>query len=67
MLLPQDFYRRVMREDVAATELEQMFLTRQPEELFAAEDEIDWDEWIAFFSQTREPDKRRKGLVEVRL
>lgn len=67
MLLPQDFHQRVSREDVAAMELEGMLLTRQPEEPFAAEDEIDWTEWVAFFSQTREPDKRRKGLVEVRL
>jgi hypothetical protein len=38
-----------------------------PEELFAAEDETDWDEWVDFFRQTREPDRRRKGLVEIRL
>jgi hypothetical protein len=37
------------------------------EELFAAEDETDWKEWVEFFSQTREPDRRRKGLVEIRL
>lgn len=67
ILLPQDFHQRVEREDVAAVELEEMLLTRHPEEIFAAEDETDWEEWITFFSQTREPDKRRKGLVEVRL
>ena len=49
----------------AALELEQMLLTRRPEEIFAAEDEADWDEWIEFFSRTREPDGRRKGVVEV--
>ncbi len=42
-----------------------MILTRRPEELFAAEDETDWNEWTAFFSRTREADGRRKGLVEV--
>lgn len=44
-----------------------MVLTRRPEEMFAAEDEIDWSEWVAFFSRTREADGRRKGLVEVKL
>ena len=44
-----------------------MLLTRRPEEIFAAEDEADWEEWIAFFSLTRETDRRRKGLVEIPL
>jgi hypothetical protein len=44
-----------------------MLLTRRPEEIFAAEDEADWDEWVEFFSRTRESDGRRKGLVEIRL
>jgi hypothetical protein len=44
-----------------------MLVTRCSEELFAAEDEADWEEWVKFFSQTRESDQRRKGLVEVRL
>ena len=44
-----------------------MLLTRRPEEIFAAEDEIDWNDWIDFFSRTREADGRRKGLVEVKL
>lgn len=44
-----------------------MLLTRRPEEIFAAEDESDSEEWVKFFSQTREPDGRRKGLVEIRL
>jgi hypothetical protein len=48
-------------------ELEQMLLTRRPEELFAAEDDADWDEWVEFFGRTRESDGRRKGLVEVEL
>jgi hypothetical protein len=67
VLLPQDFTWRLEQEQGAAMELEQMLLTRRPEEIFAAEDEGDWDEWVKFFSQTREADKRRKGLVEVRL
>ena len=46
-------------------ELEEMFLTRQPEELFAADDEAVWQEWCEFFSRTRKLDRRRKGLVEI--
>ncbi len=56
-----------MREYEPAVELEGMLLTRRPEEIFAAEDEIDWEEWVEFFSLTREPDGRRKGLVEIQL
>jgi hypothetical protein len=33
--------------------------------LFAAEDEADWLNWIEFFTRTREPDGRRKGVVAV--
>lgn len=64
-LLPVDFGAKVARGDDAALELEQMLLTRHPEELFAAEDDGDWTAWVAFFSQTREADGRRKGLIEV--
>jgi hypothetical protein len=31
------------------------------------EEQQDWTEWVEFFSRTREPDGRRKGLVEVQL
>ena len=51
----------------AALELEEMLLTRRPEEIFGAEDETDWNDWIDFFSRTRKADGRRKGLVEVKL
>ncbi len=44
-----------------------MLLTRRPEEILAAEDTSDWDDWVEFFSRTREADGRRKGLVEVQL
>ena len=67
ILLPQNFIRQVEQEGSAALELEEMLLTRHPEEIFAAEDETDWEEWVAFFSLTREPDRRRKGLVEIPL
>jgi hypothetical protein len=67
VLLPEDFENQIARNRDAAIELEQMLLTRQPEEIFAAEDEADWSEWIEFFSRTREVDGRRKGLVEIEI
>ena len=67
ILLPQDFHRQLAQEYEPALELEEMLLTRRPEEILAAEDETDWAEWVAFFSRTRERDGRRKGLVEIRL
>ncbi len=67
VLLPLDFDEQIARGHEAALELEEMLLSRRPEELFAAEDEADWDEWVEFFGRTREPDGRRKGLVEVLL
>ena len=67
LLVPADFSEQVERGDEAAMELEGMFLTRQPEELFAAEDDADWQAWVEFFSRTREADGRRKGLVEIQL
>ena len=66
-LLPHDFQEQVARGVEPALELEEMLLTRRPEEIFAAEDDRDWNEWVAFFSRTREADGRRKGLVEVEL
>jgi hypothetical protein len=65
LLLPPDFQEQVEQGKPAALELEEMLLTRRPEELFAAEDDTDWDEWVEFFSRTREADARRKGLVEI--
>ncbi len=65
--LTHDFEQHVMRGLEAALELEEMLLTRCPEEIFAAEDVGDGNDWIGFFSRTRESDGRRKGLVEVQL
>ena len=67
IMLPQDFTQQLAQEYAPALELEEMLLTRRPEEIFAAEDEADWEEWVDFFRQTREPDGRHKGLVEIRL
>jgi len=48
-------------------ELEMMLLTRQPEEIYAAGTQRDWEDWVQYVSLTREADGRRKGLVEVEL
>ena len=65
--LPDDFVQLISNADIAAIELESMLLTRHPEEIFAAEDRRDWDDWLEFFGRTREADGRRKGVVEVEL
>jgi hypothetical protein len=67
VLLPLDFEQQVAAGSPSALELEEMLLTRRPEEVFAAEDEADWNDWVQFFSRTREADGRGKGLVEVQL
>ena len=67
MFVPANFSDLVAQGVEAALELEEMFLTRQPEELFPAEDEAVWQGWCEFFGRTREPDQRRKGLVEILL
>ena len=67
VLLADDFEQQIARGSEAALELEDMLLTRHPEEIFAAEDTRDWDDWLEFFGRTREADGRRKGLVEVEL
>ncbi len=67
ILLPSDFQHQIEQGFEAALELEDMILTRRPEEIFAAEDDTDWNAWVDFFSRTREADGRRKGLVEVKL
>ena len=65
--LDDDFSTQVSRGDIAAVELEMIVLTRRPEEIYAADNQRDWDDWVEFFSRTREPDGRRKGLVEIEL
>jgi hypothetical protein len=60
ILLPDDFREQLAANVEAALELEEAISTRRPEELFAAEDEVDWNDWLEFFSRTREADGRRK-------
>lgn len=67
VLLSEDFNQQVASELDAALELEEMLLTRHPEEIFAAEDVQDWTDWVSFFCRTRERDGRRKGVVEIEL
>jgi hypothetical protein len=67
VLLADDFQRQISNGLDAALELEEMLLTRRPEEIFAAEDSRDWNDWVEFFSRTREADGRRKGLLEIKL
>ena len=67
VLLPRDFEEQIANGTDSALELEEMLLTRRPEEIFAAEDGTDWYDWVGFFSRTREADGRRKGLVEIEL
>lgn len=67
VLLPVDFDTRIELGEIAALELEEMLLARSPEEIFAAEDDSDFSQWVEFFSRTRESDGRKKGLVEVGL
>jgi hypothetical protein len=65
LLVPENFPDLVAQGLEAAVELDEMFLSRQPEELFPAEDDAVWRGWCEFFSRTREADQRRKGLVEI--
>jgi hypothetical protein len=67
ILLPTDFRRQIAEGTDAAITLEEMIQTRRPEEIFAADEDSDWEEWIEFFGRTREFDRRRKGLVEVQV
>lgn len=67
IFLPADFQKQIEAGVDSAIELEEMLLTRRPEEIFAAEDISDWNDWIEFFRRTRESDGRRKGLVEIQL
>ena len=67
VLLPEDFRDQLRAGTPEAVELAGIFVTREPKELFAAEDEEDWWGWFEFFSRTRESTGRRKGLIEVTL
>jgi hypothetical protein len=65
--LPANFEEQYLTGRPEAELLYRTLVTRQPEELFGVFTEERWEGWIEFFSQTRETDRRRKGLVEVML
>ena len=65
--LPDDFEQQYYSGRLAAVELYEMLVTRRPEELFGVFTLARWNAWVEFFSRTREPDGRRKGIVEVTL
>jgi hypothetical protein len=65
--LPRDFEDRYLTQVPEAVRLYEMLVTRCPAELFGVFGRERWEEWLAFFSQTRELDGRLKGLVEVTL
>ena len=67
ILLPEDFWDQLMAGHSPAHDLQTMIETREPPELFAAEDEEDWWQWFEFFSRTREATGRCKGLIEISL
>ena len=46
ILLPSNFQHQIEQGCEAALELEDIILTRRPEEIFAAEDETDWKECV---------------------
>ena len=63
--LPPNFDDLYTTGNPEAVRLYRMLVTRQPEELFGVFGQQRWEEWVEFFNQTREPDGRLKGLVEV--
>lgn len=65
--LPDSFREQVSAGRSEAIELQTMVSTREPKELFSVYSIEMWDGWVEFFSGTREPDARRKGVVEVAL
>jgi hypothetical protein len=64
-LLPTDFEDQYNAGAGEALRLYDMLVTRQPQEIFGVFSLQQWEDWVDFFSQTREADGRRKGLVEV--
>ena len=48
VLLPRDFQAQVEQGSESALELERMLLSRHPEEILAADDDADWNDWVDF-------------------
>jgi hypothetical protein len=65
--LPSTFEQQLQSGSETAIELDELLTTRRAGDLFAAEDQVDWDQWLEFFTRTREADGRRKGILEILL
>jgi len=65
--LDERFLELLDNGDEAAHRLKKMFDTRIPREAFLATNELDWNEWVDFFSRVREQPSQGKGLLEVDL
>jgi hypothetical protein len=65
--LPGEFEEMYDAQVDEAVQLYEMLVEGSSGELFGVFSQSRWEEWIAFFSQTRELDGRRKGLVEIPL
>jgi len=61
------YFELLKQADKKAIRLEEVLDTREPEEAFSVFEEVDWNDWINFFSLIREHPNKHKGLVEVKL
>jgi len=67
IMLLENFKELEESQNPAAIELREIIQSRNPAELFSADNELQWWCWFEFFSRTRELTGRHKGLIEVRL
>jgi hypothetical protein len=63
--LGEKYFDLLKNADQKASRLEEIFDTREPGEAFSVFEEIDWNDWIDFFSLVREHPDKQKDLVEV--
>ena len=67
ILLPLDFEERLREFDSVAWELRDCAHYGEPAELFLAQTDDRWLDWVSYFSKVRGVGDVRKGLIEVRL
>jgi hypothetical protein len=65
--LPRDFEQQYEWGKYEAFRLREDIYRGEPKEIYPVFDQYQWDVWVEFFGRTREPDGRRKGIVEVSL
>jgi Family of unknown function (DUF6932) len=63
--LPTSFEQQYQDGRHEALELQETIYRREPKEIFDCESLSQWNEWVTFFSRTREDDDRQKGIIEV--